>query len=239
MSAERFTITVDGVVIDATAGQSVIEACDAAGIYIPRLCHLPELPPVGHCRVCTCRIDGRALSACTTPAAKGMVVENDTPELKADRRALIEMLFAEGNHFCQFCEASGDCELQALAYLLDMVAPPFPHQWPHREVDASHPDIYIDHNRCILCSRCIRASRTLDGKSVFGFERRGIEMRITVAGGHLDESAIAAADKAVSACPVGCIVLKRTGYRVPYGKRRYDVEPIGADITARRAGPAD
>lgn len=237
--AERFTFTVDGVTVEAWPGQSVIAACDAAGIYIPRLCHHPELPPAGHCRLCTCIIDGRPASACTMPAAKGMVVENDTPALTGDRRTLIEMMFAEGNHFCQFCEASGDCELQALGYLLGMAAPAFPHLWPQREVDASHPDIFIDHNRCILCSRCVRASRTLDGKAVFGFEGRGIQMRLAVAGGRLEESDIAAADRAVALCPVGCIVLKRTGYRTPYGHRRYDTAPIGADITARRATRQD
>ena len=239
MSDDRFTFTVDGIPVTAEPGQTVIEACDAAGIYIPRLCHHPDLPPAGHCRVCTSIIDGRPASACTMPAAKGMVVENDTPALLDERRTLIEMLFAEGNHFCQFCEASGDCELQALGYLFGMVAPPFPHLWPKRPVDASHPDIYIDHNRCILCSRCVRASRTVDGKSVFGFEGRGIEMHLAVTGGHLDDSAIAAADKAVEVCPVGCIVLKRTGYRTPYGKRRFDTAPIGSDITARRGGGKD
>ena len=239
MSDDRFTFTVDGIPVTAEPGQTVIEACDAAGIYIPRLCHLPDLPPAGHCRVCTCIIDGRQASACTMPAVKGMVVENDTPALLDERRTLIEMLFAEGNHFCQFCEASGDCELQALGYLFGMVAPPFPHLWPKRPVDATHPDIYIDHNRCILCSRCVRASRTVDGKSVFGFEGRGIEMHLAVTGGHLDDSAIAAADKAVEVCPVGCIVLKRTGYRTPYGKRRFDTAPIGSDITARRGDGKD
>ncbi|HQT47683.1 MAG TPA: 2Fe-2S iron-sulfur cluster-binding protein [Acidocella sp.] len=234
MSEERFTFTLDGVEIEATAGQTIIQACDAAGAYVPRLCYHPDLEPAGHCRVCTCKIDGRRSSTCTMPAAPGMVVENNTKELNADRRTLIEMLFVEGNHFCQFCEKSGDCELQALGYRLGLVAPSLPYLWPAREVDASHPDIFIDHNRCILCSRCIRASRTEDGKTVFGFEGRGLHMRLNVDAKNLSETEMEAADKAAHVCPVGCIVLKRTGYHTPFGQRRFDQAPIGHEIEARR-----
>ncbi|HXQ41250.1 MAG TPA: 2Fe-2S iron-sulfur cluster-binding protein [Candidatus Udaeobacter sp.] len=236
MTEGKFTFTIDGIEIEASPGQTIIEACDAAGVYIPRLCHHPDLEPAGHCRVCTCKIDGRRSSSCTMPAAQGMVVESNTPELNADRRTLIEMLFVEGNHFCPSCEMSGHCELQALGYRLGMAAPTLPYQWPERELDATHPDIFIDRNRCILCSRCIRASRMEDGKTVFGFEGRGIRMRLNLNAKSLDETAIEAADKAVHVCPVGRIVIKRTGYRTPYGKRRYDQAPIGADIEARRKG---
>jgi [NiFe] hydrogenase diaphorase moiety small subunit len=98
-----------------------------------------------------------------------MIVENDTEALQDHRRTLVEMMFVEGNHFCMFCEKSGNCELQALAYRLQVVAPTFPFLFPRREVDATHPDILIDHNRCILCARCVRTSRDVDGKQVFDF----------------------------------------------------------------------
>jgi [NiFe] hydrogenase diaphorase moiety small subunit len=200
-AALRFTI--DGVAVAAIHGQSVIEACDAAGIYIPRLCHHPELEPSGNCRVCTCKINGKNSAACVTPATHGMVIENATPELTADRRAVIEMLFVEGNHPCPYCVASGDCELQALGYRLGMVAPLQPYQWPSRRIDATHPDIYLDHDRCILCSRCIRASRMEDGKTVFGFAGRGIAMRLNIdAEGGLGDTQMAAIDKASSATAI-------------------------------------
>jgi [NiFe] hydrogenase diaphorase moiety small subunit len=237
MSTANFRFTVDGVEVEASAGQSVIQACDAAGIYIPRLCHHPDLEPAGNCRVCTCTINGRNAAACVTPAAPGMVVENKTKQLGDDRRAVIEMLFVEGNHPCPYCVASGDCELQALGYRLGLVAPTLPYQWPRREIDATHPDIYLDRDRCILCSRCIRASRMADGKSVFGFEGRGIAMRLNIdAEGGLGDTQMAAIDKAASVCPVACIVIKRDGYRVPNGSRRFDTAPIGSDIEAKRTG---
>ena len=237
MDAEVFHFTVDGIEVDARAGQSIIEACDAAGIYIPRLCHHPELEPSGNCRVCTCKINGRNGSACVTPAMRGMVVENNTPQLTADRRTLIEMLFVEGNHPCPYCVASGDCELQALGYRLGMKAPTLPYQWPTRKIDATHPDVYLDHDRCILCSRCIRASRMEDGKTVFGFEGRGIKMHLNIdADGGLGETQMAAIDKAAKVCPVACIVVKRDNYRIPNGSRRFDTAPIGSEIEAKRKG---
>jgi [NiFe] hydrogenase diaphorase moiety small subunit len=235
MSTETISFTIDDVEITAIKGQSIIEACDAAGIYIPRLCHHPELQPAGNCRVCTCKVDGRNSAACVTPAAHGMSIENNTKALNDDRRVIIEMLFVEGNHPCPYCVASGDCELQALGYRLGMTAPTELYQWPDRGIDATHPDIYLDHDRCILCSRCIRASRMEDGKTVFGFSGRGIAMRLTVdAAGGLGDTQMAAIDKAARVCPVACIVIKRDSYRVPNGERKFDLAPIGSDIEARR-----
>lgn len=236
MGESKFTITVDGIEIKATEGQSIIQACDEAGIYIPRLCHHPDLKPAGHCRVCTCKVNGRLAATCVTPATPGMVVENNTPELNADRCTIIEMMFVEGNHFCPSCEKSGSCELQALGYRLGLVVPQLPYFWPLREVIATHPDIYIDRNRCILCSRCIRASQ-MDGKTIFAFDKRGIHTTLNADDNcRLDETTFSVADKAAHVCPVGAIVIKRTGYHVPYGSRPYDKKPIGADVEARRAG---
>jgi [NiFe] hydrogenase diaphorase moiety small subunit len=236
--AEVVSFVIDGVTIEASAGQTVLEACDAAGIYIPRLCYQPDQNTTGTCRVCTCVINGKHSAACLTPAAHGMAIQNDTVQLGEDRRAIIEMLFVEGDHPCPYCVASGDCELQALGYRLGMVAPSLPYQWTERPIDATHPDIYLDHSRCILCARCIEASRMADGKTVFGFEGRGIAMRLNVdAEGGLGATQMAALDKAAHVCPVACIVIKRESYRVPNGERRFDLMRIGSEIEARRAKP--
>lgn len=112
----RIVLVVDGQRIDSDPGVTVLEACDAAGVYIPRLCWMKGVSPFGACRVCVVRVNGRPQSACTHPATDGMVIENDTEELRRYRRNVIDMLFVEGNHFCMFCEKSGECELQALAY---------------------------------------------------------------------------------------------------------------------------
>lgn len=236
MSKFALTIYIDEMEVDAKPGQTILEAADAAGVYIPRLCYNKDLIPGGHCRVCTIKVNGKPTNACTFPVQEGLVIENNTPELIEARRAVIEMLFVEGNHICPYCEKSGNCELQALAYRLGMTAPTFAYLFPKIEVDATHADVYIDRNRCVLCGRCVRASRDIDGKSVFGFENRGINKRITINADHsLSETQLAAADKAANICPTGSIVIKRVGYSTPYGKRDYDFEPIGSDIEKKRA----
>ncbi|HNR30435.1 MAG TPA: 2Fe-2S iron-sulfur cluster-binding protein [Candidatus Hydrogenedentes bacterium] len=236
MSQDTVNIIIDGVEIQATAGQTILEAADAAGMYIPRLCHHPDLPPGGHCRVCTVKVNGRPASSCTFPVSEGLVIENDTDEINAQRRRIIEMLFVEGNHYCPSCEAGGNCELQALGYRLGMLAPTLPYLRVKRELDATHKDVYIDRDRCVLCGRCVRASSVVDKKDAFGFENRGIKKRLSVDAVHgLGETAVSAADKAAQVCPTGCLTVKRVGYATPVGRRKYDKTPIGAEIEKKTA----
>lgn len=223
---------IDGVEIKGTLGQTIMEAADNAGIYIPRLCDVEGLEPQGSCRVCTVKVNGRTAASCTQPIADGIVVENETLEIRNFRRDLVRMLFHEGNHLCPCCEASGRCELQALAYMLGILQPDkYPYLQPVRPVDASHPDIMLDTNRCIRCGRCIRASRQLDRKNVFGYVGRGIGKQVGVDGEDLAHTDVTIDDKAVAlgTCPVGCIIQKRRGFFDPIGKRRFDLHPIGTD----------
>jgi len=237
--SDTIPFTIDGVAVEGRPGQTILQAADDAGIYIPRLCAHKELHPFGSCRVCTVKVNGRPQSACTMPCAKGMVIENNTPELLEHRRGLSEMLFVGGDHYCMFCEKSGNCELQALAYRFGIMAPRYPFQFPDRNVDASHPDVLIDRNRCILCARCVRASQDLDGKNVFQFVGRGSKKKIWInAEAKLKDTNLDVTDKAVAICPVGAILKKRQGYAVPVGQRLYDHQPIGSDIEAQRAAPA-
>ena len=141
-------IRIDGVEIAAEKDQTIMEAADAAGIYIPRLCDHEGLRHQGGCRVCTVKANGRSVAACTQPVEADLTVENETAHITKLRRDLVEMLFHEGNHLCPICEASGKCELQAMAYRLNMTAPTkFPYLEPCRALDASHPDIALDTNR--------------------------------------------------------------------------------------------
>ena len=238
--SNTITLTIDGVDITGRPGQSILQAADEAGIYIPRLCAKDGLCAYGSCRVCTVLANGRPQAACVQPIAEGMIVENDSERVRDIRKSIIEMLFVEGNHYCMYCEKSGNCELQALAYRMGITAPRFPYQFPDRDVDASHPDIMIDHNRCVLCARCVRASRDVDGKGVFGFVGRSKDRRVAVnAEARLVDTDADVTDEAVDVCPVGAILKKRTGYAVPIGERTYDHEPIGTDIEARRTAASE
>ncbi|MCF7853257.1 MAG: (2Fe-2S)-binding protein [Candidatus Pacebacteria bacterium] len=233
--SETITFTIDGVEVQGAPGQTILEAADAAGVYIPRLCKGEGLAPRTSCRVCTVMVNGRPQTACSYPISDGMVVENETEELMTFRKNIIDMLFIEGNHYCMFCEASGRCELQALAYRFGINAPKYPFMYPKRELDTSHPDVYIERNRCILCGRCVNASRDEDGKGIFEFIGRGSEKKIAVDSSRgLSGTDAAAADKAVEACPVGSLLPKHRGYDIPVGRRAYDAAPIGSDIERHR-----
>jgi [NiFe] hydrogenase diaphorase moiety small subunit len=226
------TFSIDGQRIAFESGQTILQAALAAGVYIPHLCHHPELKPHGSCKLCTVVVNGRNGSACTQKATPGIEVENNTPALNDRRRVLLQMLFVEGNHFCPGCEKSGNCQLQALAYDLEMLAPHFRHAFPARPVDASHPDVWLDLNRCVMCELCVRASRDLDGKNVFMLAGRGAESRVVInsPSGLLGDSTLTIDDRAAHVCPVGAILPKRVGYAVPIGERQFDAEPISHQV---------
>ncbi len=219
---------LDGREIPFQPGQSVLEATLSAGGYIPHLCFHPEFPPHGSCRVCVVKVHGKVVPSCTTPAEPGAEVESETEELRELRTDLVQLLFTEGNHFCPSCEASGRCTLQAVAYDLGVDTPHYNPIFPDRPVDASHPDVLLDTNRCILCELCVRASALHDGKGVFGLSGRGITKHLVVnaESGLLADTDLAPTDKAVEVCPVGVILPKRRGFDVPIGQRRYDQRSI-------------
>lgn len=222
------TFMLDGQSIPFENGQTIIQAAGKAGVFIPHLCYHPEFKPHGSCKLCTVKVNGRHAASCTLLAMPGMVVESNTEAINAERRALTQMLFVEGNHFCPSCEKSGNCQLQATAYHLGMMSPHYDHFFPNRPVDASHPEVLLDFNRCILCALCVRASRDVDGKNVFALSGRGIRTHLIVnaKSGRLGDTDFTLADKAAQVCPVGVILKKRQGFAVPIGERRYDTAPI-------------
>ncbi|MGY6275883.1 2Fe-2S iron-sulfur cluster-binding protein [Methylomonas sp. MgM2] len=232
------TINIDGRDVPFEEGQTIIEAATAAGIYIPHLCHKPGYTPHGSCKLCTVKVNGRTCSACTFPAADGQTVINNSEELLQDRRRITQMLFVEGNHLCPSCEKTGNCNLQGVAYHLNMLDNHFPHFYAHRDVDASHPDVLLDRNRCIFCNLCVRASHEKDGKDVFGIAGRGINKSLIVnsPSGLLKDSDIDIDDEAVHICPTGAILIKRTGYQVPIGQRIYDHHQINEVALAEESG---
>jgi len=248
--AARNTITIDGREIPFQSGQTIIDAALEAGIYIPHLCHRSGLSPHGSCRLCMVDIvdrkeilgdsdrrregkiqeetRSRSVAACTMPATAGQWIRNNTPELNEARKLITQMLFTEGNHICPSCEHSGNCTLQAVAYYLGMLDGHFPPFFPRRELDASHPTVMLDRDRCILCELCVRASREVDGKNVFAIAGRGTRARLIVnsASGMLVDSDIEMHDLAVHVCPVGAILIKEQGYRVPIGQRTFDLHQV-------------
>jgi [NiFe] hydrogenase diaphorase moiety small subunit len=222
------TFLLDGEDVPFEPGDSLLQAATRAGRYIPHLCWHPDFAAHGSCRICTVKIDGRSGAACTVKAVAGQDVESHTEELNAQRKTLLQMLFVEGNHFCPSCEKSGSCLLQATAYAMGMEGPHFEEFYPDRPVDASHPDLLLDFNRCILCELCVRASHDVDHQDVFAIGGHGIQTRLLVnsASGRLADTALTLGDRAAQVCPVGAILPKRRGFAVPIGQRRFDALPV-------------
>ncbi|MBW1712677.1 MAG: (2Fe-2S)-binding protein [Deltaproteobacteria bacterium] len=204
----EINLVIDGQEVSVPEGSTILEAAQANGIRIPTLCHHPELSPYGGCRLCLVEVDQapRLVASCVTPVRKGMNVVTSNDKIIEARRTILEFLFSERNHYCMFCAQSGDCELQNLAYEYQMdhlTVSPLGQEYP---VDTSHPDLVIDHNRCVLCGRCVRACRELAGNAVLDFQNRGGRTMIGVdlAGG-LGDSTCSSCGVCLQVCPTGAI----------------------------------
>jgi [NiFe] hydrogenase diaphorase moiety small subunit len=221
---------IDGKECIGQKGQNIVDAASDNHIYIPTLCNIPGVKPRGACRICSVRVNGRLMTACTSPIAEGMDIDSKTADIENLRKAIIELLFTEGNHFCPSCERSGNCELQALAYRYQMLAPRFKFQFTPRTIEASHPKLIKDHDRCILCKRCIRGIKDEKDRSIFAFGKRGHHVEINIDTKLSNNMTDEQAQEATEICPVGAILRKEQGFKDPIGQRKYDSEPIGSDI---------
>ncbi|GFP41824.1 bidirectional [NiFe] hydrogenase diaphorase subunit [Candidatus Hakubella thermalkaliphila] len=212
---EELRLTVNGIEVQGKKGDTVLQVCQRNDIYIPILCHMEGLSDQGTCRMCIVEIEGeRGLkTACTTLAREGMVVWTDTERLNQLRRSTLERLFSERNHFCMFCELSGDCELQSLAYRAGIDHFGYPFLYPPLALDSSHPYLLLDHNRCVLCRRCIRACADLVGNRTLGVKGRGFSAMVSVDMDQaLSQSTCISCGTCVQVCPTGALFDRINAY---------------------------
>jgi formate dehydrogenase major subunit len=208
-------LRINGRQIRARSGQTVLEAAKGAGIDIPSLCHHPAITPHGACRICLVEIERqRTLQpACTFPVAEGMRVETESPKVVEERKFVLHMLFSERNHYCMFCEMSGDCELQALAYRYGMDHWTYQNPYPKIPVDGTRKYFIMDHNRCILCRRCIRACSELAANNTLGVKFRGAKTMISAdMDSPFGESTCVACGTCLQVCPTGALVDRKSAY---------------------------
>jgi NADH dehydrogenase/NADH:ubiquinone oxidoreductase subunit G len=212
----EITLTVNGKKVKGEKGNTVLEVCQANGIDVPTLCHLAGLSDVGACRMCVVEIEKerRPVPSCTYPARDGLVVQTNTERLEKYRRQILELIFTEHNHFCMFCEASGDCELQKLAYRYQMDNVRYPYTFPSLSVDSLSDYLVIDHNRCILCGRCVRACSEIAAGYTLNFSHRGWKEAVSAdLEQPLGESSCLSCGACVQACPTGAIFSKLSLYK--------------------------
>lgn len=221
---------IDGKEIIAKKGQTILEAAKENGVFIPTLCNFTGVKPKGSCRICSVKINNRFMTSCTTPAAAGMEVESNTPEISDLRKSIIELLFVSGNHFCPSCEKSGNCELQALGYRYQMLVPRFPYSFDKKNVVPAGPKILKDQDRCIKCQRCMKTIKDEQGRRYFAFNKRGRELEVVMDEEMSQTISDTLAKEAMENCPVGSIIYKGIGFSEPIGTRKYDKLPIGSEI---------
>ncbi len=206
------TLTIDGRDVSARSDQTIIQVAREAGIYIPYMCNVEGLSNIGACRLCLVEVAGqrRLLPACTTQVYEGMAVTTDNERLRKYRKMIIEMMFAERNHICAVCVSNGQCELQRVAQKLGVTHIRMPYLHPKLPVDASHERFVLDHDRCILCTRCVRVCDEIEGAHTWDVRGRGIESRVII---DLDQpwgtsESCTGCGKCVNVCPTGALAEK-------------------------------
>jgi len=206
------TLTIDGKEVSAREGETILQVARENGIDIPTLCYLEGLEPIGACRLCLVEVKGinRLVPACVTQVEEGMEVVTNSERLIKYRRMILELLFSERNHTCSVCVVNGHCELQRLAQRLGATHIRFPYRYPNLPIDASHERFVIDHNRCVLCTRCVRVCDEIEGAHVWDVMGRGINSRIIA---DLNQpwgtsEVCTSCGKCVHVCPTGALFEK-------------------------------
>ena len=222
---QSLTLQIDGKDVSCRSGQTILAVAREHGSEIPTLCQLDGLSVWGGCRLCVVEVAGsnKLLAACSTACAEGMQVTTNTPRLQAYRKLILEMLFSERNHVCAVCVLNGHCELQMMAQKLGLTHIHLPYRYPQMSVDSSHDQFRMDHNRCILCTRCVRVCDEIEGAHTKDVKGRGIKSFII---NDLEQpweeaESCTTCGKCVHVCPTGALTDKGTAVAEMLKRRQF------------------
>jgi bidirectional [NiFe] hydrogenase diaphorase subunit len=219
------TLKVDGRDLSARAEETILDIARQNGIFIPTMCELEGLSLPGACRLCLVEVKGvnKLLPACLTRAEEGMEVTTNSERLTNYRRMIVELFFTERNHVCSVCVSNGNCELQTLAQKVGLTHVHFPYRFPKEQVDASHDRFVADHNRCILCTRCVRVCDEIEGAHTWDVMGRGILSHVVT---DLHEpwgssASCTGCGKCVQVCPTGALFEKGKSVAEMHKRRQF------------------
>jgi bidirectional [NiFe] hydrogenase diaphorase subunit len=206
------TLTINHETVGAQEGQNLLAVLNEHGVTAPTLCHLDGLSERGGCRLCLVEIEGNSKlqAACVTTVQEGMIVRTQTGRLVEYRRMILELLFAERNHVCAVCVMNGACELQSQAAAAGMDHVRYDYLHPDLPMDASHERFVLDHNRCILCTRCVRVCDEVEGAHTLDLMGRGIHSQV-ITDLHQPwgvSDSCTSCGKCVQVCPTGALFAK-------------------------------
>jgi len=206
------TLTINGRVVRAKPGMTVLEAARANGISIPTLCHHADLSPVGACRLCVVEVEKMRglVASCTLPVSEGMVVQTHTPKVVEERKFVLEMLLTDHPNDCMTCQADGACELQNAVYEYQVKWTEHKGKRHSYPIDGDpNPFIFTNFNKCILCTRCVRACAEIQGRNVWGVSNRGFNDKI-IAGADVTmlEAGCESCGACAAYCPTGALLDK-------------------------------
>lgn len=174
------SLTINGIKTRVQKGTTLLEAAHELEIEIPTLCHDDRLKPFGACRLCIVEVEGipRPVTACTTPAAEGMVVTTDSDHLYRLRRTTVELLLSDHPNDCMVCARAGDCTLQELAYFYKLRENRFHGEVRDHDRIDGNPFIKREMNKCVLCGLCVRVCDEVQGVGAIDFAYRGFDAKV-------------------------------------------------------------
>ncbi len=208
------TLKVDDKDVSGRADETILDVCKQNKVAVPTLCFLEGLSTWGACRLCLVEVKGvnKLLPACVTKVTEGMEITTNSPRLQNYRRMIVQMLFSERNHVCSVCVSNGHCDLQNLASETGITHLEIPYLYPKLKMDSSHDLFRLDHNRCVLCTRCVRVCDEIEGAHTWDVAGRGVASRVVI---DLDQpwgdsQTCTSCGKCVAVCPTGALTRKGT-----------------------------
>ncbi len=206
-----FEITVNNRVIDAEEGETILSALTRVGIRVPTLCHLPDLPPVGACRICIVEVEGAEgdglVPSCSYPVAEGMRIFTNSRKVINARRTLLELLLSNHPDDCLYCQKSRDCRLRTLAEEYGVRERTPGKRFREKLRDLTGACVVRDASKCILCGKCVRVCEEVQKVSAIGFVGRAGRTVVAPAFHQsMNVSSCVGCGQCTLVCPTGALV---------------------------------